>query len=61
MDVLKESKLKIVDYKSQIKSKSKKVSELLDTNMVLKTKIEQLEGKISNITAYSEWQENQMQ
>ncbi len=42
LEVLKESKIKILDYKTQIKSKSKKISGLIDTNMILKNKVEQL-------------------
>lgn len=61
MDILRESKNKLADYKEKLKEKSKRVTEVTDKNIALKGQMTQLELKISNMTSYSEWQERQIQ
>jgi septation ring formation regulator EzrA len=42
IEVLRESKLKISEYKERIKAKSKKITDVTDSNINLKNKLAQL-------------------
>lgn len=61
IEILRESKAKISDYKQKLKTKSKKISELTDKNIALKGQISQLQDKVANMTSYSEWQTKQLE
>ena len=61
IEILRQSKEKMGRYKEMMKGKSRKVSEVTESNLELRGRVKEFEGRVRQLNAYSVWQEGQIE